>query len=110
MIFELRTYTLQPGKSKEYWQHYTDGGFAAQDPRLKDHLVGYFQSDMGRLNQITHLWKYDNVAERADLRAANYARPDWDAHLQKIRPLMVSQEATLLVPSPVPGMCPLAER
>ena len=108
MIFELRTYTIQPGKSSEYWQHYADGGFAAQDPRLKDHLIGYFQSDMGKLNQIMHLWKYDNVTERTELRAANYARPDWDAHLQKIRPLMASQEATLLVPSPVAGMCPLA--
>jgi hypothetical protein len=42
------------------------------------------------------------------LRGANYARPDWDAHLARIRPLMASQEATLLGPSPVPGMCPLA--
>ena len=109
MIFELRTYTLQPGKSAEYWQHYVDGGFNAQDPRMRDHLVGYFQSDVGPLNQILHLWKYDDMNQRADLRTANYARPDWDAHLQKIRPLMVKQETKLLVPSPVPGMCPIAE-
>ncbi len=46
MIFELCTYTLQPGKPAEYWQHYADGGFAAQDPRMKDHLAVYFQGDM----------------------------------------------------------------
>ncbi len=51
----------------------------------------------------------DDVAQRDEIRKANYARADWDAHLAKIRPLMVSQETTLLVPSPVAGMCPLAE-
>ena len=109
MIFELRTYTLQPGKSSEYWQHYISGGFKAQDPRLKGQLIGYFQSESGPLNQIVHFWKYDDLSQRAELRAANYARADWDAHLQKIRPLMVDQESRLLVPSPVPGMCPIAK-
>ncbi|MFT5181296.1 MAG: hypothetical protein ACI8S3_001178 [Alphaproteobacteria bacterium] len=109
MILEMRTYTLHPGKMAEYWQHYADGGFAAQDPRMADHLVGYFQSDVGTLNQVVHVWRYDDVAQRAEIRAANYARSDWDAHLAKIRPLMAKQEAALLVPSPVSGMCPLAE-
>ena len=58
------------------------------------------------LNQVVHLWRYDDAAQRADIRAANYARPDWDAHLAKIRPLMAKQEATLLVPSPVSGDVP----
>ncbi len=109
MILEIRNYKLHPGKPREYWQHYADGGFAAQDPRMQEHLVGYFQSDVGALNQIVHIWKYEDVAQRDELRKANYARPDWDAHLTKIRPLMVSQETTLLVPSPVSGMCPLFE-
>jgi len=56
-----------------------------------------------------HLWKYDDVAQRAEIRAANYARPDWDAHLANIRPLMTQQHAALLVPAPVSGMCPIAE-
>lgn len=109
MIFELRTYTLHPGKAAEYWRHYADGGFAAQDPRLGDHLIGYFQSDVGTLNQVVHFWKYDDLVQRAELRSANYGRLDWDAHLQKIRPLMTKQEAALLVPAPVSGMCPIAE-
>jgi len=110
MILEIRKYTLNPGKPAEYWKHYQDGGFAAQDPRMHEHLVGYFQSDVGALNQIVHIWKFDDVAQRDEIRKANYARPEWDAHLAKIRPLMVSQETTLLVPSPVPGMCPLVEQ
>ena len=109
MIFEIRTYTLQPGAPAEYWRHYAEGGFDAQDPRLRDRLVGYFQTEMGPLNRIVHIWKYDDAGQRAELRAANYARPEWDAHLARIRPLMVAQEAQLLVPSPVPGMCPIAE-
>ena len=108
MILEIRTYTPQPGKPAEYWRHYAEGGFAAQDPRMRDHLVGYFQSETGTLNQIVHIWKYDDVGQRAELRSANYARPDWDAHLAKIRPLMVSQQTSLLVPSPVAGVCPIA--
>ena len=110
MILEIRNYTLNPGKPAEYWKHYADGGFAAQDPRMHDHLVGYFQSDVGPLNQIVHIWPFTDVAQRDEIRKANYARPEWNSHLAKIRPLMVSQETTLLVPSPVPGMCPLAER
>jgi hypothetical protein len=95
MIFELRTYTLQPGKTEDYWRSYEDGGWAAQDPRL---------------NQIVHFWKFDDADQRKELRAANYARSDWDNHLKKIRPMMLEQKTELLLPSPVPGMCPLADR
>jgi len=110
MIFELRTYTLQPGKTEDYWRSYVDGGWAAQDPRIKEHMIGYFQSQMGELNQIVHFWKFDDLDQRKELRAANYARSDWDNHLKKIRPMMLEQKTELLLPSPVPGMCPLADR
>ena len=108
MIFEMRTYTLAPGKTGDYWQQYADGGFATQDPDLTRHLVGYFQSEFGGLNEIVHLWQFADLDERARIRRANYARPDWDAHLGRIRPMMVRQETKILTPSPVPGMCPIA--
>lgn len=109
MIFELRTYTLHPGRLAEYWRAYEEGGLAAQDPRLRNHLLGYFQTELGPLNQVIHFWKYADLAERQAVRGANAARADWQAHLARIRPLMQAQEAKILVPSPVPGMAPLAD-
>ncbi len=108
MILEIRTYTLKPGKVDEYWQHYRELFEVFPAPSEK-HLLGYFVSDIGKLNQIVHIWQFKNMAEREAMRGGVNDRPEWKAHLDKIRPLMVSQEVQILKPSPLPQMSPHAE-
>lgn len=99
MIVEQRTYTTHPGKIGEYFKHYEAEGLAVQKAIL-GRLVGYYQTELGPLNQIVHMWGYTDLNDRADRRAKLFADPVWKAYLPKILPLLVSMESKILVPAP----------
>jgi NIPSNAP len=64
-LYELRTYTLHVGKMAEAVKLYQEIGFPALRKGGQDQkLVGYFQSDTGTINQLVHLWKFDDDADR----------------------------------------------
>jgi len=94
MVVEERIYTLQPGKAPEYFRHYEEAGMKVQLRHLP-HLVGYYVTEIGPLNLITHLWAYDDLGQREKARAAMQADPEWQAYLPRVRPLIVSQETRM---------------
>ena len=100
MIGELREYTLQVGKVAEYLRLYEEEGYAIQLPILGN-LVGYYQTEIGPLNQIVHLWGYESYDDRAERRARLTSDERWKAYLAKVRPFIVSQQTRLLRPSKV---------
>ena len=62
-LYELRTYTLRVGAMAEAVKLYQEVGFPAHHKGQHDKkLVGYFQADTGTINQILHLWKFDDDA------------------------------------------------
>ena len=104
MIVEMRTYTLHPGQSANYLRLYEAEGLATQT-RILGKLVGYYSSETGDVNQVIHLWAYDDFAERQKRRAALWAEPVWLAYVPKVGPLIVSQQSKILNPasfSPLP--------
>jgi hypothetical protein len=105
MIVEERIYTLAIGKAPEYLALYEAEGLATQKPIL-GRMLGYFYTEFGPLNQIIHLWAYEDLADRARRRAELAAHPAWQAYLAKIRPLIVSQENKLLTPAPFAPIAP----
>ena len=98
-MVEHRCYTLQPGADAQYSKFYGDEGFKIQAPIL-DNLVGWYTSEFGGVNQITHMWGYDSHADRDRKRAELAKNGPWQAFLPKIRALMVSQDNKLLLPAP----------
>jgi NIPSNAP len=66
MIYELRTYTFHPGKIPAWLELV---------PRIlslradADKCRGYWTAEFGQLNQGWHLWGYDSLDQRAQLRA-----------------------------------------
>ena len=86
MVYELRTYTLAPGKMPEYLKAAETIGRPARGNNYGVNH-GYWTSEFGALNQIWHLWKYDSYEERTRLleagdligRIATYT----DHHLNK---------------------------
>lgn len=64
-LYELRTYTLYVGKMAEAVKLYQQFGYPALQKGGHDkHLIGYFQGDTGTINQLVHLWKFDDDAAR----------------------------------------------
>jgi NIPSNAP len=101
-LYELRTYTLYVGKMAEAVKLYQEIGFPALQKGGQDKkLVGYFQSDTGTINQLVHLWKFDDDADRRAHWAAVYANKDFvEGFASKFRPLLMTQEVKLLHPAP----------
>jgi len=62
-IYELRTYTFQVGKLDQAKTLYVEKGWPALK-KYQDKLVGYFVSDVGPLNQLVHLWRFEDDADR----------------------------------------------
>ena len=101
-IYEMRTYTLQVNKMTEAVRLYTQFGYPALQKGDHDKkLIGYFQADTGTINQLVHLWKFDDDADRRAHWAAVFANPDFmEAFAAKFRPLVLSQEVKLLTAAP----------
>ena len=98
MIVEERIYTLEVGKVPEYLRLYQEEGLAIQT-RVLPRLIGYFHTEIGTLNQVVHLWAYEDLEERARKRAELLADEDWKAYIAKVRPLILHQENRILVPA-----------
>lgn len=98
-IVEERIYTLHPGKLQAYLQLYEVEGLAVQRPILGE-LVGYFSTEIGPLNQIVHLWRYQDLADRAARRATLQSNPAWKTYVAKVQPMIREQENKILIPAP----------
>jgi len=98
MIVEMRTYTLHPGQVANYLKLYEAEGLATQS-RILGRLLGYYASETGDVNQVIHLWAYDDFADRKARRAALFADPTWLAYIPKIVGMIVTQESKILNPA-----------
>ena len=74
MLYEVRTYTLAVGDIAEF-----ERGFAEALPhRLAySELGAFWHSEVGALNQVIHVWPYDDLAHRQEARAAAAKDPNW---------------------------------
>jgi len=101
-IYEMRTYTLQVGAMGPAVKLYQEFGFPALHKGGHDaNLVGYFVADTGTINQLVHLWKFNDDAHRREHWAAVFANKDFvEGFAAKFRPLVLSQEVKLLTAAP----------
>ena len=99
MIVEMRTYTLALGATGRYFKLYGEKGLAVQK-RILGHLVGYYATEVGELNQVIHLWAYDSLDDRATRRAALWADPEWLAYIAEAGGLVLKQENQILPAAP----------
>ncbi|OLC17890.1 MAG: NIPSNAP family protein [Candidatus Rokubacteria bacterium 13_1_40CM_69_27] len=98
MIYELRTYTLVPGKQGEYLKLSGEVGRKTRGDKYGK-LEGYWSTEFGTLNQVVHLWSYADLNERERLRAELAQNADWTkSYMPQIRPLQLAQENKILSP------------
>jgi len=94
MIYEIRTYSLKPGKVAEYEAHFAE----AYPTREKySPLYGFWHTEIGPLNQLVHIWAYESLQQRADIRAqaAKDTSGKWPPHPGD---LIMTQENDILLP------------
>jgi hypothetical protein len=92
MIYEIRTYTLRPGSVAEFEERY-----ARRLPAREKHskLGAFWHTEFGPLNQVVHVYPYDDLNHRARVRAAMAQDPERNA-LPGGQDLVVAQEAEIV--------------
>jgi hypothetical protein len=97
MIYEMRIYTVQPGKVGEVQALFEKEGL----PIIKEYskLVGWWSTEVGPLNQVVHLWAFESAGHREQVRAAQNADPRLAGYRGKVLALLVHQTNMLLNPS-----------
>lgn len=101
MLYDVRTYTCQPGKIKKHLALYAEYGFDVQRRHLGEPLA-YMQTETGDVNSYVHIWVYEDAADRARKRAALQADPAWVDYLARSAEAgyLVSQRNQLMTPVP----------
>jgi hypothetical protein len=96
-IYEFRTYKALPGNIGGWTTT-----FKRALPRRETHsrLVALWMAEVGGLNAGSHLWVYDSLAHRTEVRETMAK----DAELRELRgngvESLISQESTILIPAP----------
>ena len=96
MIYDFRMYTLKPGATPDYRAGVKEVGL----PIRQNHdvaLSGWYWSDIGALNQVVHIWAFDNVKHMEEAKGAVAADPEWGgAYLPRVRGVIQAQNTYLM--------------
>lgn len=100
-IYEMRTYDLEVGHLGSVMTLYREKGWPALEAGGFDsRLVGYFTSDVGPLNQLVHLWKFEDDADRRDFWRRLFKDDAFMAFAAELRPSITAQRNQLLLAAP----------
>jgi NIPSNAP len=97
VIYEFSVDTLRPGTVSAYLRETETVGLPA---RGTDYGLnrGYWVSDFGTLNQVSHLWSYQNHDDRQRSQKKLEANDSWNEYRATVRPWIVRQNIQLLNP------------
>jgi NIPSNAP protein len=96
MIYELRTYTLQPGTQGQYLKNSSEVGRKIRGDKYGK-FEGGWSTEFGTLNQYVHLWSFENLIERERLRGELAKNEEWTkGYLPGTRGMLLAQENKIL--------------
>ncbi|QIB33955.1 NIPSNAP family protein [Ancylobacter pratisalsi] len=98
MILEERDYHVRPGYLNDFVTAYETLGLQIQKDFLGE-FVGYFTTDIGELNHVVALWRYESFADREQRRAKMMAHGPWQDYLTAIKGMLERQNTRILVPT-----------
>ncbi len=74
MLYEIRTYRLAPGSVAEVEKRF---GEAYEYRKKYSELTAFWHTEIGPLNEIVHVWGYQDLAERARVRGDAAKDSNW---------------------------------
>lgn len=97
MIYEMRTYQVQPGKAAEFLKMYQADGLPLISRYAR--LIGCWIKESGVLNSTVFIWAYDDFAHRTSQRALLGKDAEWNAFVPRMLPYLVHQESVFMNPA-----------
>ncbi len=94
MIYEMRTYRLTVGGVEEFEENFSK----VIDKRNElSPIMGFFHTEVGDLNRVRHIWQYESMDHRAEVRAKTVSMDWWpppNGHL------ILEQESAVMTAPP----------
>ena len=101
MILEVRTYQLKPGSVAEFEKRF--GEKLPERVKLSP-LAALWHTEVGPLNEVTHVWPYESLDQRAEVRAAAVKTGVWPPNNGEF---LVSMQSEIYIPAPFsPALTP----
>lgn len=96
MIYEVRIYTLRPGTLAEFEERYQK-----RLPSRERHskLGAFWHTEIGPLNQVVHVYPYDDLQHRTRVRAAMAQDAERNA-MPGGGEFIAEQQAEIVIPAP----------
>jgi hypothetical protein len=94
MLYEVRTYTLKPGSVAEAEKRFGEA-ISAREKHSK--LGAFWHTEVGPLNQIIHVWGYESLQHRTEVRASAAQETGWPP---KIQEFIETMESEIFIPAP----------
>ena len=97
-IIDHRTYRIRHGMNKEYIRLFEEIGLPIQLRHLGN-LLAYFETAIGPVNEVVHLWGYESLADMEKRRANRDADPSWTVYKEKTSGMLSKQVNKILTPT-----------
>ena len=91
MIYDHRTYTLVTRKLKPYLKLFEEYAL----PVMQENgmvLERYFVTQIGSLNEVIHIWRYESLAALEQVRIRRDADPRWADYLERSEGMVLMQQ------------------
>ena len=96
MIYDFRVYTLKAGATPDYMAAVKELALPIRQ-KYGIKLAGWYYSDVGELNQVVHIWGYEDEKHLTEAKAQVYADPDWkEKYIPRVKDLLLAQAAYLM--------------
>ena len=94
MIYEFRTYDILPGTLDKF------GSKTAEkiSKRIEySDLAAFWYSDIGPLNQVIHVWPYENLEHRREIRSQVVSDGIWPPDNNDV---LIRMQSDIMIPAP----------
>lgn len=94
MIYEVRTYDLRPCSQREAERRFGD---AYEKRKTLSAPAAFWHTDIGPLNQLVHVWPYQDLAERDRIQTAAEKAGVWPPDIGEF---VVRMRSDIMLPFP----------
>lgn len=104
-LIELRTYDTIPSKTLEY-KELAKTSASVRSKYTKDSWKLFLSAETGygSLSEFVHLYTYDSMVHRAEVRKAMGKDEEWKKFLEESKPCLSQQQSEIFVPTKIAGI------
>ena len=94
MFYEMRTYDMAPGTTDDFLKRVEE----ALPHRVHlSPMVAMWRTEIGPLNQLIHVWPYEDLNDRARIRGEATKNPNWPP---KTEDVVLNMQSDIMTPAP----------